>query len=343
MLTTLFSTAVAVAQEGGTELQDPGGGSAEQPVPPTVISSEQLFATGEAFVDGYLVSRDSSVEKDAGAYRAFLFQILKDAHPDLMTAEKAEAVTYYAIAVLGLPADTQTREADLKDDSSQSIQPSPDHSPDSGYNRTNAVTYARAWVQRDGKKRNTGAPYYYPDFVENDCTNYVSQVARAGGIPSPDGDGTCRDESTQREWYIKKLASPCGWPWQSYRNWAWSTSWSVVNDFRRYMADRKGYLVEAYSANSEAVSLLISRARPGDFIQFDVRSCTSCSWTPTHSVAVVEFRNNGGYYSNDLWYNDHSGGTNGNDSVNASLRGKYQSWSSQNLTGLRRMVWIRMP
>jgi len=209
------------------------------------------------------------------------------------------------------------------------------------YNYSNAVNYANQWVTSGGQKRNSS----YPNFTDNDCTNFTSQVALAGGI-SMQGNGTCRYEANFAEWYVMRSSSPWYWPCVgSNSSWAWSTSWSAVGDFRYYMRDKAQAYVEAYPANNESVALLISRARTGDFIQYDVRSCTSssCPWVPTHGTVVVERKNNGGYYTNDILLNDHSGGSNGNDNVKTKLRDKYQTWVNGQLTNLRRIVWIKMP
>lgn len=68
----------------------------------------RLMAAGKAAIDDYLRSHDMSIDKRSEDYRAFLRQVLNDAHPELMTPDKAEAVTYYAIKTLGLAPDTVT-------------------------------------------------------------------------------------------------------------------------------------------------------------------------------------------------------------------------------------------
>ena len=345
ILATLFvvlSTSIAAAQDS----TDPQNQNSE-------VTAEELMAEGATAIDNYLLKQSITVEPDSVEYQEFLYQVLKDLHPGLHTDEHAAAVTYYAITQLGLQPDTETQDAIIpthfvympliqaKDANVYSDEQIVEAAATNAYNRSVAVSYANNWVSTNGgKKRNTAL---YPDFVENDCTNFTSQVAFAGGIPRS-GDGTCRNEATTTEWYVKKLPALCGWPWQSYRDWAWSTSWSTVGDFRIYMRDRANAYVEAYGANDNAVSLLISRVQPGDFVQFDVNSCgiSGCSWVPTHAVAVVEKRPNSGYSTADALYNDHSGNVNGNDTFKRGLRSKLQQWVGERVTNSRRMVWIQM-
>lgn len=329
--------------------------SPNQTVLPDTVKG-QLLAEGATAIDSYLASQGIKLDKESTEYRAFLYGVLNDSYPQLFSDEKAGAVTYYAIQALGLQSDTETISIELQ----QSIHiylpfvqsTTPDTSVQSSggqiepsvvlaYNRNAAINYANTWVnQGDGKKRNNN----YPDFLENDCTNFTSQIALAGGI-SMNGDGACRDETTTTEWYVKKLPNVCGYPWQLYRNWAWSTSWIIVNDFRSYMRNRSSAYVEAYPATQEAISLLISRVQPGDFIQLDVRSCWGSwcgDWSPTHGGVIVEKKNNGNYNRNDAFYDDHSGKTNGNDTYKRGLRDKYQQWINEKVTNQRRMVWIQM-
>lgn len=68
----------------------------------------RLMATGKTAIDDYLQAHDMSLNKHSEDYRAFLQQVLNDAYPELMTPDKVEAVTYYAIETLGLAPDTVT-------------------------------------------------------------------------------------------------------------------------------------------------------------------------------------------------------------------------------------------
>ncbi|WP_322493539.1 amidase domain-containing protein [Chloroflexus sp.] len=269
-------------------------------------------------------------------YRQFLSDILNDNYPDIWTDENHVAIVAYAVEQLGLAADFETPYAQWTTFIpivANGISPivSPEATVASGgvalqstsrvrYDRSAAVRYAYEYTNRYGGWNRNWA---YLDFSNSggDCTNFVSQAVLAGGI-SMRGDGTCRSESTTHEWYIYRLRTECGWWWQSFRLWKWSTSWTTVGDFRAYRRDYGASRVEAYPANKEALSLLISRARPGDIIQFDVYD-RSKGWVPTHSIIVVKSANN------DLLYNDHSGSILGSDTFEGSIRGKLREWSSE--------------
>lgn len=327
----------------------------QTPIPPPEEEIDMIqLADGEKAINDYLTLNNIVLDKNSPEeeYEAFLYEVLNDTYLDLWTDENQDVITYYAVNQLGLLPDTETMEVDLEklstifipiiigdhdkeDNSASNLDEDFPSDVTARYNRSKAIAYANKWARSGGKKRNSA----YPSFKKGDCTNFVSQVARAGGMKMR-GGGTCGDEKTTSEWYVGKTYIPCS---VSLPRWKWSTSWSTTRDFRYYMRDKERLHVEAYPANKEAVSLLISRARPGDIIQFDVREKKGGKWVwvPTHSVVVVQRKNKGGYYSNDLLYNDHMGTS--NDNVKASLRAKYQSWVKSRVTRSRRMVWIKMP
>lgn len=58
------------------------------------------------------------------------------------------------------------------------------------YNRGYAVNYADRWAH----DRHPGYRYYY----DNDCTNFISQVLRAGGLPMIEGN---RDQNNIWQWW----------------------------------------------------------------------------------------------------------------------------------------------
>lgn len=80
------------------------------------------------------------------------------------------------------------------------------------YNRQAAVAYAEQWW-------NDYNPAYRQ--FENDCTNYISQVLRAGGIPLK---RTGRQDK--------------GWWYQGYggNSDTWSFSWTVAHSLMNYLA-----------------------------------------------------------------------------------------------------------
>lgn len=76
------------------------------------------------------------------------------------------------------------------------------------YDRREAVRYAERWWNDSNPN--------YPYFEDNDCTNYISQCLRAGGIPM-----------------VGQPNRNKGW-WMGEDNW--SFSWSVAHAFRWYLS-----------------------------------------------------------------------------------------------------------
>ncbi len=290
---------------------------------PVTDAERAKMDSGKEAVAAYITAAKLPVKEGSEDYLALLQGILNDQHPEVLKGKAGDAVTFYSIRMLKLEADTITKDVDM-------TKPDPQPQPNLwvGYDRWAARNYTYQWTSWNGGRVRNPA---YKDFGSSDCTNLMSQALRAGGITMA-GSGPGGNENNATEWYMYKMGT----------SWGWSNSWSVVSNFRYYMRDKKGAYVEAYSANTEAMSLLISRALEGDVIQFDVRDCDACAWVPTHAVMVSTKQNKGGYYANDITYNDHSGGSNYNDSRDASLRAKLTTWSSQGLTNRRRMVWIKM-
>ncbi|WP_026688815.1 amidase domain-containing protein [Alteribacter aurantiacus] len=79
-----------------------------------------------------------------------------------------------------------------------------------GYNRLEVVKYAERWW-------NTPNPAYKK--FENNCTNYLSQCLKAGGIPMTGSGNRSK-----------------GW-WYTGSNWSYS--WTVANAFRWYLSGVK--------------------------------------------------------------------------------------------------------
>ncbi|ATW24090.1 amidase domain-containing protein [Candidatus Formimonas warabiya] len=106
------------------------------------------------------------------------------------------------------------------------------------YDRAAAVRYAQKWWNN-----------YNPSFhsFSVDCTNYVSQVLYAGGIPM-----TYTGKANTGWWY-----SGSGTPEDK-----WSYSWTVAHSLRWYLASGKGTL-RAEPADSAQLLL------PGDVICYD--------------------------------------------------------------------------
>ncbi|MEN3004248.1 amidase domain-containing protein [Dehalobacterium formicoaceticum] len=126
-----------------------------------------------------------------------------------------------------------------------------------GYNRQAAVAYAHRWWNS-----------YNPDFryFPVDCTNYVSQVLYAGGLPM---QYTGKQDAGW--WYAANGA----------REDQWSFSWAVAHSLRWYLASQQGVLTAKVAAANEL--------RPGDIICYDWDG--DGVWQ--HNTVVVGFNGDG--------------------------------------------------
>ena len=121
--------------------------------------------------------------------------------------------------------------------------------PPSGYtyNRNVAVAYADDWAHG----RNTNYPNYGVDADGDecdDCTNYLSQVLEAGGIPQISGSD---DE----------------FHWYTYQNiwgtWLGSKSWAATDWFNNHVSQFQGVRYEFYPSGPSSLSA-------GDFFLMDL-------------------------------------------------------------------------
>ncbi len=126
------------------------------------------------------------------------------------------------------------------------------------YNRVKAVEYANQWWN--------GANPNYPDFKNDDCTNFISQCLVAGDAPmTPPID-------RYKGWWITN-------PQNSSANW--SISWAVAGSLHWYLRTSKSGLRATRLERADQLQL-------GDVIQFD--------WTGdqkiNHSTMVTAFNGN---------------------------------------------------
>ncbi|MBU2706153.1 amidase domain-containing protein [Zooshikella marina] len=143
------------------------------------------------------------------------------------------------------------------------------------YDRSAAINYAYAWWD----KRNPN----YPDFGENDCTNFISQAMVAGGFSLVGSGDGCRDEATRTEFYANANTPPW-WCQGSNRHWEWSTSWSVVDTFRAYFADENNFAtVLGWTTDRKLTKSLLS---PGDIIQLQKKQ--GSGWIIYHNMLVTK-------------------------------------------------------
>lgn len=134
--------------------------------------------------------------------------------------------------------------------------------PSSGYNRPAAVAYADQWAH---EPRNTNYPNYGVDADGNDCvdcTNYLSQVLEAGGIPQIPGDNDV-------------------FHWYTYQNifgvWLGSGSWAATDLFNTHAFQ--------YPARYEYYPSGPSNLSEGDFFLMDL--ATNPFVGPDHARVVI--------------------------------------------------------
>ncbi|MFB9236309.1 amidase domain-containing protein [Plantactinospora siamensis] len=80
-----------------------------------------------------------------------------------------------------------------------------------GYDYTAMVNYARAWA--------TGRNPAYPSYSD-DCTNFASQVMRAGGWQTV-GSWPFSSRSSNSNWWYGSYASTSSYTWGGAENWYW--------------------------------------------------------------------------------------------------------------------------
>lgn len=106
--------------------------------------------------------------------------------------------------------------------------------PEQPYNRLAAVQYAERWWNDFNPK--------YPNFHNDDCTNYISQCLFAGGAKM------WGQPNRSRGWW--------------YNGKSWSYSWSVAHSFRWYLSGvHQGLKTQEVATPQELV--------PGDIICYD--------------------------------------------------------------------------
>lgn len=112
----------------------------------------------------------------------------------------------------------------------EEIMPPEEVSPASnGYYKYNARSYAYTWTTNDGTKLRNNATYpYYSDYYDctscwNDCTNFVSQALKAGGM----------------KYWEDGFFGTDQWNWY-YKNSKPSHSWGGAHNFYNHWKKRAG-------------------------------------------------------------------------------------------------------
>lgn len=149
--------------------------------------------------------------------------------------------------------------------------------PALAYNGKDAAAYAQKYAKEyNGSYKSFNA----------DCTNFVSQCAKAGGIKMKAPDSLTYNNkvyNTKTYWFMKK---------NKEGKWRWSSTWSLVSTksgsdkygFYNYMKEKKGAPVSTYEVGTTAkLNKFIKACSVGDVIQ--VRQPNQA--TKHHSVIVT--------------------------------------------------------
>lgn len=145
------------------------------------------------------------------------------------------------------------------------------------YSSTKAVKYARQYA--------LGWNTVYPKYSA-DCTNFVSQCLRAGGIPMVGTKTVKGTYSTTTDWFCQYTTyNPDSK--LDYDDHAVSTSWIRTTDFRTYMSG-----IASSKKTYSTVSGLISACKAGDVIQL----CHKSTGSPYHTIIVSEKSGNSASY-----------------------------------------------
>lgn len=243
----------------------------------------------EQIIISYMEVQEINIELYTDEYARFMKGILLGEHPEL-TGEESEFIK--SEEELNNLIEYATQNLDLSDFQQYSEPKAQEVSPllteneiqsqtASGF-RASAIAYAYLWSTQGAASRNSD----YPDFEDDDCTNFVSQAMKAGGFREiGSGDG-CKHEETNVEWYVEANDSPPLTCLGNFRNWEWSTTWSATWPFRDYFAYQNNFAVELGWTTSHTTTKDV--LSPGDVIQLQAKDDMDV-WLTYHTmIATME-------------------------------------------------------
>lgn len=150
------------------------------------------------------------------------------------------------------------------------------------YNGNNAAYYANKYA--------TSPNSYYRYFEGGDCTNFVSQCLRNGGLATTDTKNKSlgiNNESSSwyhQKYHVKKYLFD--WCYSEYDDWKISTTWIRVSHEKKGGAGLYQYLSaksNVEKTKTTDVSKIISKAKVGDVIQL----ASSTNALAGHSIIVT--------------------------------------------------------
>lgn len=146
----------------------------------------------------------------------------------------------------------------------------------SSYNRNNAVSYAKNWV--------TKANPSYANYINDggDCTNFVSQCLKAGGMSFLGSTSKAYNDSS---WFYYGSNYPnrsSSWTDANYfrKHWGNTSSTNASDNYNRSYA-YKEYTVDVALRNWETI---YNNLWPGDVVQYGPSSGGT-----THSQIVIDY------------------------------------------------------
>lgn len=276
-------------------------------ISPLVISNiNDIDASGEEIIHSFMESRGIDIRPGTKEYTRYMRGILLGEFPELTgrnsafveNEEELSTVLEYAGEhsgykdLYGNYKEQDVQEAapmQSKLDQQSSIT---DSSTGLSHSRSMAINYAYNWSISGDTSRNPD----FPDFGDDDCTNFISQAVNAGGFREKGSGDGCEYENTSTEWYVESNPSPPIWCIGSTRNWEWSTSWSIPYPFRDYFSIQNVYArVPGWTTSVSTAKYHLS---PGDVIQ--LQAYIDGNWVTYHTM-IVTMEND-----NDLYMTYHS-------------------------------------
>jgi len=263
-----------------------------------IFTQADSGADAEKMIISYIEAKGLNIEPGTEEYTALMKGILLGEHPELTgenstfassAAERNQILSYAATHMNNLASqEYATSPGQLAEPSISEVQLSTFEREQSlqttitsvSGNRSEAIDYAYAWSTAGGTSRNPA----YPDFGADDCTNFISQALHAGGfVMVGSGDG-CKHEETNVEWYVNANQSPPLWCLGEFRDWEWSTSWSVPWPFRDYMAHQNSYAIElGWTLDPYVAEYYL---KPGDVVQLQYKDASG-NWNSYHTMIVT--------------------------------------------------------
>lgn len=263
-----------------------------------VLAQQGGETPAEQIILAYIKARGLNIQPATEEYERLMRGILLGEHPGLTgrdsvfienRAEWNDVIAYAAQYVaIGSTAGVERAVEEARLPPAAAAQQSQGEA-----GRLNAIAYAYKWSKAG---TNTHHNPDYPDFGLDDCTNFVSQAMQAGGFREiGSGDG-CTHEETSVEWYVEANPSPPLWCLGNFRDWEWSTSWSVPWPFRDYFAYQNRYAaVPGWTTDVFTAKYYLS---PGDVVQLQVPNGED--WLTYHTMIVTMED------ENDLYVTYHS-------------------------------------